>query len=135
LLPNGKLDRRALPRPDAASPNHERRRDEREAPRTDAEKAVAEVWQGLLGVQHIGRSDNFFDLGGHSLLAMRAVNELEKRLGTKLDLRTLVFESLAQVAAAVDGSVVPDGEPAPQRSSLFGRLLDGIGLGRSGAAS
>ncbi len=122
LLPNGKLDRRALPRPDPASPGQERRRDEREAPRTDAEKAVAAVWQSLLGVRHVGRSDNFFDLGGHSLLAMRAVSELERRLGTKLELRKLVFESLAQVAAAIDHTAGPR-DPAPQRHGLFRRLL------------
>jgi amino acid adenylation domain-containing protein len=130
LLPNGKTDRRALPRPDLTAPAADRRHDD--APQTDAERAVAEVWQALLGVRHVGRSDNFFELGGHSLLAMRAVGEIERRAGFRVEMRRLVFESLAQIAAPGTDSgrdvpsiepAAPANEPPTRRRSVFARLL------------
>ncbi|MCV6070507.1 phosphopantetheine-binding protein, partial [Escherichia coli] len=79
LLPNGKIDRKALPAPPSAA------RSTAAAslvpPTTAAEIAIAEVWQRLLGIEHVSCSDNFFDLGGHSLLAMRAASDIEARLG------------------------------------------------------
>lgn len=103
LLPNGKTDRHALPVP-ATTVAATARRDV-VAPRTEAEAAVVEVWKALLGVDQVSVTDNFFDLGGHSLLAMRAVIEIEKRLGLRLNVRRLIFESLAQIAGgATDGA-------------------------------
>jgi amino acid adenylation domain-containing protein len=100
LLPNGKMDRHALPPPDrSADAPSERPLAANELPQTDTEVAVAAVWQALLGPGPIARSDNFFDLGGHSLLAMRAVGEMERRAGLRIELRRLVHESLAQIAA------------------------------------
>ena len=95
LLPNGKLDRAALPLPDSAAEP----RAAHEAPQTAAEKVLAQIWQELLGIPQVSRSDNFFDLGGHSLLAMRVVFEMQQRAAIALDLRRLVHESLAQIAA------------------------------------
>jgi natural product biosynthesis luciferase-like monooxygenase protein len=69
LTPNGKVDRKALPRGD-------REVDAREVAPTSAppidntERLVAEIWSEALGVQ-VGRDDNFFDVGGHSLLAVK----------------------------------------------------------------
>ena len=75
-LPNGKVDRKALPDPGrtatgtggagAYAP-----------PRTDLEVRVAALWQELLGVERVGLHDNFFDLGGHSLLMVRMQARLE----------------------------------------------------------
>jgi amino acid adenylation domain-containing protein len=79
------------------------------APRTDAEAAVVEVWKSLLGVEQVSVTDNFFDLGGHSLLAMRAVIEIEKRLGLRLNVRRLIFESLAQIAGGASDAGQPPG--------------------------
>jgi acyl carrier protein len=59
---------------------------------------IAEIWQGLLKIEAIGAEDNFFDLGGHSLLALRAVAQIEKRTGARLDPRLLFFQSLRQIA-------------------------------------
>ncbi|GAA4663869.1 hypothetical protein GCM10023214_65880 [Amycolatopsis dongchuanensis] len=64
LTANGKVDRAALPEPPASSG---------EPPRTAAERALARVWAGLLGVPEVGRHDDFFALGGDSLLGVRAV--------------------------------------------------------------
>lgn len=102
LLPNGKMDRHALPMPDrSAGPGADRPLVAHDQPQTAAELAVAKVWQTLLGAGPIARSDNFFDLGGHSLLAMRAVFEIEQQAGLRVELRRLIHESLAQIAATL----------------------------------
>ncbi len=98
LLPNGKLDRHALPVP--SEPSVERAvAAETLSP---VERAIAEVWQELLGVAQVGLRDNFFDLGGHSLLAVRAVAAIEARTGLQIDARRLVFESLAQLGTKAE---------------------------------
>jgi amino acid adenylation domain-containing protein len=80
LTPNGKLDRRALPAPDAdafAARTYE-------APVGEAEQALAEIWSELLGTERVGRRDNFFALGGHSLLAVRVVSRVRQALGAEV---------------------------------------------------
>jgi amino acid adenylation domain-containing protein len=98
LLPNGKLDRQTLPMPAEPTTEHV----DAPEPMSPLERAIADVWQELLGIGQVGLRDNFFDLGGHSLLAMRAVAAIEARTGLRLDARRLVFESLAQLGVAVD---------------------------------
>jgi len=123
LTPNGKLDRRALPAPEAPPPVASSRRDA--APRTPAELAVAEVWRELLGVEAIALRDNFLDLGGHSLLIMRAVALLEARTGTRLSPRAFVFQTLEQVAAECASGMPQPAAPeavAPPRAGLLRRL-------------
>lgn len=73
LSSNGKIDRRALPAP-------ERIRGEMDyvAPKTQVEKDICDAWKEVLGIDHIGVMDNFFDLGGHSLLVMKLVGRLKK---------------------------------------------------------
>jgi amino acid adenylation domain-containing protein len=94
LLPNGKLNWQALPAPAQEAKLIAIASD---LPEAGFELAVAQVWEELLGVDPITRRDNFFDLGGHSLLALRAVALIEQRTGVKLEPRSLVFESLAQL--------------------------------------
>jgi amino acid adenylation domain-containing protein len=80
LTPSGKVDRRALPAPEA-------KRDaavEYVAPQSEIERAIAAVWCELLGVERIGLDDNFFDLGAHSLLLVRAHGRLREALGREL---------------------------------------------------
>lgn len=99
LLPNGKVDRARLPPPSQVERAPDAPAHASNAPRTPFESAIAEVWAELLGASGIRRDDNFFDLGGHSLLAMRAVVEIERRQGLRLEPRRLIFETLAQLAA------------------------------------
>jgi thioesterase domain-containing protein/acyl carrier protein len=53
------------------------------------EKALARIWQELLGIDRVGMDDNFFDLGGHSLLALRLFAEIERIFARRLPLSTL----------------------------------------------
>jgi len=76
LTPNGKVDRRALPAPDAeALVTHAY-----EAPQGPVEEVLAGIWQDLLGVERVGRHDSFFDLGGHSLLLLRLQHRIKGRI-------------------------------------------------------
>ncbi len=97
LNANGKLDRKALPAPTDADLAHAAF----EAPQGALEEAVAAAWRALLGVETLGRHDNFFDLGGHSLLAIRLSEQL-RAMGWQADMR-LVFEAptLARFAQAL----------------------------------
>ncbi|MGC7096250.1 non-ribosomal peptide synthetase [Amycolatopsis lurida] len=87
ITPNGKLDRRALPAPKEPVPYVE--------PGTPVEKAIAELWADVLGVERVGVVDNFFDLGGHSLLItqlmarVKAVLEVDVPMMAVLDNQTL----------------------------------------------
>ncbi|MGV7960807.1 amino acid adenylation domain-containing protein [Photorhabdus tasmaniensis] len=94
LTPNGKLDRRALPAPGEEAFARQRY----EAPQGEAEIALAAIWRELLGIEQIGRYDNFFALGGHSLLAVRMMNRVAA-LGIELPLNTL-FEAPTLIAFA-----------------------------------
>jgi amino acid adenylation domain-containing protein len=95
LTPNGKIDRSKLPAPAVREGNPERH----EAPSDPVEAAIAEVWTHLIGpTRPIGRADKFFEMGGHSLLALRALRQMERKLGVKVDLRALFQESLTEIA-------------------------------------
>jgi amino acid adenylation domain-containing protein len=61
-----------------------------EAPRTDTERRLAEVWQDLLGVGPIGVHDPFVELGGHSLMATRVVERVRERFGVRIPLRRML---------------------------------------------
>ncbi len=82
-LPNGKINRRALPQPETQP------RGIYVAPRSATETALAKVWEGVLQQSRIGIHDNFFELGGHSLLAIQIVAQAEAALERKIPLRML----------------------------------------------
>ena len=108
--PSGKVDRRALPRPDRERTTLR----PRIAPRTATEAVLAELWKRLLELDDIGVEDDFFDLGGHSLLSVRMLAEIERGLARELSLATM-FEvpTIAEVAARLDREF-----PSPPWSSL-----------------
>ena len=96
LLPNGKIDRKALP-PLSSTSNNRRQI----APRSPDEREIARIWQDLLHLDRVWITDNFFDLGGHSLLAMQVIARVEAQLGARVSMHALVFETLAQLAAGL----------------------------------
>ncbi|MEW6559333.1 MAG: amino acid adenylation domain-containing protein [Pseudomonadota bacterium] len=105
LLPNGKLDRTALPAPQPDAPDRMADTRAAEQPATPQERLIAAIWRELLGVDQVLRTDNFFDLGGHSLLAMRAVLAIEQQLGWRLAPRRLIFENLGQIARSAPSRI------------------------------
>ena len=86
LLPNGKIDRRALPAPKAIRPDL---KEPFVAPRNPTEKVLAAIWAKLLGLTQVGIHDSFFDLGGHSLLAVRLLVEIENKFGKRFSSSSL----------------------------------------------
>ena len=109
LLPNGKINRKALPVPDLSAVTQAAEKKPASTGAagdlTPTEQVVAGIWESLLGMSGIEPTDNFFDLGGHSLLAAQVVVEIEKQLGVKLPVRHLIFETLRQIAAGCDRAV------------------------------
>jgi amino acid adenylation domain-containing protein len=103
---NGKLDVKALPRPEAT---RDRLQVEYVAPATPVEELLAEIWADLLGVDRVGANDDFFDLGGHSLLAVRMLARIHDTLGVELFL-TSVFEhpELRALAESVGEQLLAD---------------------------
>ncbi|HDN26118.1 MAG TPA: amino acid adenylation domain-containing protein, partial [Thioploca sp.] len=81
LTPNGKIDRKALPNPQAL-----RLDDEASyiAPETEIEHQIATVWQSVLQINKVGIHDNFFDLGGNSLLIIQVQNKLVEVLNKEV---------------------------------------------------
>ena len=100
LTPNGKVDRKALPSP----VNLQHRKAASFAPPTTAtECTITEIWSALLGVEQIGRHDNFFALGGHSLLATQAISRVNDALRVKLPLRAFFEEAtIAHLAETIE---------------------------------
>ncbi|RMS19871.1 Amino acid adenylation [Pseudomonas syringae pv. aceris] len=86
LSANGKLDRKALPKPDASQLQRQY-----VAPCTEQEQQMAAIWADVLKVERVGLSDDFFELGGHSLLATQLISRIHTGLGIDIPLR-LIFE-------------------------------------------
>jgi acyl-coenzyme A synthetase/AMP-(fatty) acid ligase/acyl carrier protein len=87
LLPNGKVNRRALPEPTSDRPDLA---SSYVAPRSTTERMITRIWQAVLGIEKVGINDNFFDLGGHSLLLVSVSRQLRKQFDTDLKLFNLI---------------------------------------------
>ncbi|HEX2094108.1 MAG TPA: condensation domain-containing protein, partial [Longimicrobiaceae bacterium] len=113
LTSNGKLDRRALPAPEARSPEvgHQ-------PPRTAAERAVAEVWREVLRLERVGIHDNYFELGGDSILAIQVVSRA-RRAGLHLTPRQLFSHPTVAELARVCGSA-PAGTVEAEQGAVTG---------------
>ncbi|HEJ3383944.1 TPA: amino acid adenylation domain-containing protein, partial [Pseudomonas aeruginosa] len=103
LTPNGKLDRKGLPQPDASLLQQVY-----VAPRSDLEQQVAGIWAEVLQLQQVGLDDNFFELGGHSLLAIQVTARMQSEVGVELPLAALFqtesLQAYAELAAAQTSS-------------------------------
>ena len=113
---NGKLDRKALPDPDA----DELLNKEYVAPRNETEEKLAAIWQELLGLEQVGVNDNFFEIGGHSLLAMRVISSIRRELEAELAIKDLFLHpTVSELAVLLQtqskGSLLPAIEVADPR--------------------
>ena len=124
LMPNGKLDRGALPKAEPARPESGRAF---VAPRNALELQLSSLWEEVLGIRPIGVTDNFFELGGHSLAAVRLFALIEKRLGKKAPLATVfqgaTIEHLANILLqrpkSAPGSSLVAIQPHGNKQPLF----------------
>ncbi|MFP1879960.1 amino acid adenylation domain-containing protein, partial [Lonsdalea quercina] len=118
LTAHGKLDRQALPEPDAGAYAVQRY----EAPRGETETTLAGLWSALLGVEAVGRHDHFFALGGHSLLAIQLLSRVRQQLGRDVALSTLfahpVLAAFAQAVGQAPLSALPPIAPADRTGRL-----------------
>ncbi len=99
VAPNGKVNRGALPLPDASRPELE---SVFVAPSDSAQRQLAQIWREVLGVDAVGVHDDFLDLGGNSLLAVQLMARIEKTFGKQL-LPAVIFRAptIEQLAALI----------------------------------
>ncbi len=101
LTPNGKLDRKALPDPDSPEAVTPGTGTDYLPPRSDLEKIMAEVWEGVLGKGSVGVNDNYFALGGDSIRAIQVGSRLQQQ-GLKMDMLDIFqFPTVAALAGRV----------------------------------
>jgi len=98
--PNGKVDRKSLPIPESAQMAKVISVTEASS---ETEKAIVKIWQELTGQETISVNSNFFDIGGHSLLAMQVISTVKKQLSIDIKPMAMIQDTLAQIAASVDG--------------------------------
>ncbi|MBK5542603.1 amino acid adenylation domain-containing protein [Pseudomonas sp. TH07] len=95
LTPNGKLDRKALPEPDASLLQQHY-----VAPRNELEQALASIWQDVLKLQQVGVTDNFFELGGDSIISIQVVSRA-RQAGIGLSPKDVFLHQTVQALASV----------------------------------
>jgi acyl carrier protein len=126
LLPNGKLDRSALPVPDLS-----RRQATADSvgPDTELERAITAIWQDLLDVERVGLHENFFDLGGNSLLMVQLQARLVDVAGCEIPVVDLFrYPTVGALAQHLAYGDVPSpalaraGERARKQTHALGRL-------------
>ena len=83
VTPNGKVDRKSLPKPDIAVLST----DEYEKPANELEEKIAAIWSEILSVEGVGTKSRFIELGGHSILIMSAIARINKDMGVQISLK------------------------------------------------
>jgi acyl carrier protein len=111
LTPNGKVDRNALPAPDAAGQSSDY-----VAPRDAAEQMLADMWAEVLGVERVSVEANFFEIGGHSLLATQIISRVREGFQVEVALQSLFR------APTVRGLAALIGEARAAEGSHMGRI-------------
>ena len=102
LTPNGKLDSKALPDPDKVRMDAGQ---EFQAPRTEVEKTLCEIWEKVLGLKRVGVRDNFFEVGGDSILCVQIVARA-REAGLQLTVQQMFqYQTVAGLAVQVQPSV------------------------------
>ena len=115
--PNGKIDRRRLPRPQSPRPDLE---PGYVTPASDTERSIARVWSEVLGLSGVGAEDNFFELGGTSLAFAEVHAGLRRELGAELSVVALFrYPDIRSLGGhlARRGAAAGLGDPAQARIS------------------
>jgi acyl carrier protein len=97
LTVNGKIDRKRLLSLKDTGQQMER---DYVAPRTPVEEMVTGIFEELLGVDQVGRSDNFFEIGGHSLLAAQVISRVRAAFGVEIGVRSVFEKATAEGLAS-----------------------------------
>ncbi|MFL1391710.1 amino acid adenylation domain-containing protein [Pseudomonas tritici] len=119
LSPNGKLDRKALPKPETS--HHY------EAPQNGLEQRIAAIWAEVLGVEQVGSNDNFFERGGDSIISIQVVSRARaagihftaKALFQHQTVRSLARVAQLQAAQVIDQGPVQGETPLLPFQQLF----------------
>uniref|UniRef100_A6VYF7 Amino acid adenylation domain n=1 Tax=Marinomonas sp. (strain MWYL1) TaxID=400668 RepID=A6VYF7_MARMS len=116
LLPNGKINRAALPEVDVSKPKLTKGY---QAPKTEQEKRLCELWSQVLQVERVGVTDNFFELGGDSLSALRLNSMIKNAFNAALNVRT-IWESrnLGELSLEIERKISEEDE------ELYRKVLD-----------
>ncbi|HEY0967626.1 MAG TPA: amino acid adenylation domain-containing protein [Opitutaceae bacterium] len=113
LMPNGKIDRRALPDPAVAAGEPGRG----VAPATPLEETIAGIWRKVLSREHVGVTDNFFDLGGHSLRLVTVQSSLQSALVRPVTITDLFTHPTVRALATHLGAAADASAQAPASAS------------------
>jgi len=120
LSPNGKLDRKALPKADAGQPSSVY-----EAPQSELEQQIAAIWAQVLEVERVGLNDNFFELGGHSLLVINVISRMQLELGLRPSPQDIFqHPDVRRLAAHLEGQ---GGAVTQDKLSCLDALFDDMG--------
>ncbi|MFA0960204.1 amino acid adenylation domain-containing protein [Roseivirga sp. BDSF3-8] len=105
LTSNGKIDKNALPKPQAGIGTQEKY----VAPSTETEEKITAIWQEVLGIDKIGVKDNFFELGGNSLDLVKITSKIRKKLELVIEIQTLFeFSTISDLAFHIDYTLKQD---------------------------
>ncbi|MNJ42783.1 Surfactin synthase subunit 3 [compost metagenome] len=92
------------------------------APQSDLEQRLAQIWQDVLGLERVGRNDDFFALGGHSLQLVMLLSRIRGELGVELKIRDFHgLRSLGELAAHLEQDVSAQSQDA-ELDQIFGVL-------------
>lgn len=124
LTANGKLDRRALPAPDAGALGGAHFT----APEGALEQTLAAIWQDLLGAGPVGRHSDFFALGGHSLLAMRLASAIRETFHVEISLIKMFEQPVLHIQAAMVASLIDENALSARLSANVQETSEGFWL-------
>ncbi|WP_347652348.1 amino acid adenylation domain-containing protein [Plantactinospora sp. B5E13] len=124
LMPNGKLDRMALPAPAPVFATGEP-----VPPAPGAERTLADIWADVLGLTTVGATDNFFQLGGDSIRALQVIGPA-RAAGLGLDVPRMFSHPTVRGLAAVatrlrPAGAAPESTAEPTGPETFGLLCAG----------
>jgi amino acid adenylation domain-containing protein/thioester reductase-like protein len=123
LNANGKVDRRALPAPELSAYDL----DNTEAPRGEYEELLSDIWKNLLGLQRIGRHENFFELGAHSLHVLQLLMRIKDRTDVPISVKDVYnFPTTHELAKRLRGKSLDPEHLDLQREAILPRSISPI---------